>query len=434
MTPRWSILLPTHDRAEVVGFAIRSVLTQTVEDWELLVVGDGCTDDTAEVVSAFGDDRIRWFDLPKAPGFGYANRNVALGEARGSLIGFMAHDDLLFPDHLQLMGALFERDEVEWAYSRPLWIEDDGTVIPFAIDLRRPAELERFLHKGNRIPASCVVHRRELLERSGGWPEERMKAGDWDLWGRMLGPAGGANLDYLPTPTCLHFRAIWKTGPEWGPAPLERWQRAAYDGWWPEALRLGVPPDTLPQAHVWERMERGGADWLKACRSGVISVIDGLAWDVAMEQPRLERRLVDGGWALVRGGQHEEALALAEAAMAVVPASAPLSAIQATAALGLGDSDTAVVAARRAVELDPGFVRGYRVLARALVLDGRVDQAIEALRAGVAFGPDNAGLHAQLGALLLDAGDAEGARVQAVEAQRLAPNAAATTKLQERLS
>ena len=250
----------------------------------------------------------------------------------------------------------------------------------------------------------------------------------------MLAPVHGANLDYQPAPTCLHFRAIWKTGPEWGPAPLERWQRAAHDGWWPESLRLGVPADTLPQAHVWEQLADGGPDWLEACRAGVISVIDGLAWDVAMEQPRLERRLVDGGWALVRGGKHEEALALAESAMAVVPASAPLSAIQATAALGLGDAAASIASAQRAVELDPGLVRGYRVLARALVVEGRTDEAIEVLQSGVAIGPDNAGLHAQLGGLLLDAGDTEAARTQAAEAERLAPSAAATKRLRDRLS
>ena len=60
---KYSILTPTHDRADVLPFAVRSVIAQTETDWELFIVGDGCTHNTAEVVAKFSDPRIRWLDL-----------------------------------------------------------------------------------------------------------------------------------------------------------------------------------------------------------------------------------------------------------------------------------------------------------------------------------------------------------------------------------
>jgi glycosyltransferase involved in cell wall biosynthesis len=188
------VLLPTHNRADVIGYAIKSVLRQTERDFELLIVGDGCTDNTADVVQGFLDERIRWFDLPKAPNFGYANRNQVLREARGELIAFIGHDDLLLPDHLRLLGRLFRTGHAEWGYSRPLWVADDGMVVPSAIDLRKPSHLNLFMTGFNAIPAQCVMYRRTCHERYGYWPEETIEAGDWQLWKTFLSPAAGANL------------------------------------------------------------------------------------------------------------------------------------------------------------------------------------------------------------------------------------------------
>lgn len=81
--PLFSVLLPTHARADVVGMAVQTVLAQTEANFELLVVGDGAEPGTAQEVQASGDHRIKWFDLPKAPGFGYINRNIVLQQARG---------------------------------------------------------------------------------------------------------------------------------------------------------------------------------------------------------------------------------------------------------------------------------------------------------------------------------------------------------------
>jgi len=139
MAPRFSVLLPTHNRDDVIEYAIRSCLWQTEQDFELLIVGDGCTDRTSEVVSHFNDARIRWFDLPKAPLSGYANRNTVLRQARGHFIAYAQHDDIFFPDHLSRLAATAERTGVQWCYSRPLWVEPDGVLAPFAIDLTNGA-------------------------------------------------------------------------------------------------------------------------------------------------------------------------------------------------------------------------------------------------------------------------------------------------------
>ena len=130
MSPRFTVLMPTHYRPDVIGFAIQSVLNQTETDFELFIVGDGAWPETSAVVHRFTDSRIRWFDLPKAPGYGYANRNIALRESRGELIAFAADDNLMFPDHLALHGAVLEDPSIRWAYSRALWVSSDGVTAP----------------------------------------------------------------------------------------------------------------------------------------------------------------------------------------------------------------------------------------------------------------------------------------------------------------
>ena len=156
--PKFSILLPTHNRCDVLGLSVQSVLRQTEADFELLIVADGCTDDTVAVVSRFADSRLRLFDLPKAAGFGYANRNRALREARGQY----------------QTGA-------EWGYSQPLWVSTDGYVLPFFTNLALPDELQLFMTNANTIPAPCVVHTRRLLEEVGYWPEDVPEVADWRL-------------------------------------------------------------------------------------------------------------------------------------------------------------------------------------------------------------------------------------------------------------
>lgn len=278
--PRVSVLLPTHDRADVVGLAVQSVLDQTEADFELLVVADGCTDDTVATIARIGDPRMRVFDLPKAPYFGYANRNVALREARGEYVAFAAHDDLLFPDHLRRLIDRLEATGAEWVYSRPLWVSTDGVIVPYATNLLLADELEHFLKVANTIPAACVMYRRTCLERYGGWPEDVPRAADWRHWMAIIEGGGRANFAYERTPTCLHFSARWKQSRHSGVEEVRTWLDIAdASPWWPAILRHSVTPGVPEQQVVAAAMRAGGARWVDELRGAIGTVLDRAAWD-----------------------------------------------------------------------------------------------------------------------------------------------------------
>lgn len=305
--PRFTVLLPTHNRADVIGFAILSILAQTEQDFELLVVGDGCTDGTADVVAAFEDRRIRWFDLEKAPHSGYANRNIALRQANGEFIAYAQHDDLMLPDHLALLGRAMG-PEIEWAYSRPLWVTTDGIVVPCGTNLTIPDELRHFLEVRNTIPSNCVAHRRDCLERFGFWPEDIPRVADWLLWRTMVGSVGPDAIAYVPVGTSLHFSAAWKSSRHGGVPEVATWLAVIEKtGWWPQPLRRAVPPDQ-PEQRVWfEALRAAGCDVIKELRAATELVMDRQGWNSILHTlPRVEELET----ALA---QHETALARHEA-------------------------------------------------------------------------------------------------------------------------
>ena len=145
--------------------------------------------------------RVRWFNLPKAPLSGYANRNLVLRQARGRYIAHAQHDDIFFPDHLSQLITAIEASGAEWCYSRPLWCTPEGFSVPFAVNLTNPDELHHFLSTENHVPSCCVLHTKRALERVGFWPEESQ--------GLRTGAAGNA----LSKPARLGPRPIARKRP-----------------------------------------------------------------------------------------------------------------------------------------------------------------------------------------------------------------------------
>ncbi len=289
--PLVSILMPTHSRTDVIGFAIESVVAQTVEDFELLVVGDGCAKGTGDIVSRYRDPRIRFLDLPKAPHFGYANRNAALRESRGEIIGFAADDDLLFPDHLELLLKELQGGAA-LAYSQALWVSTDGIAAPFLTNLTVANELRTFMTRGNSIAASCFLYRADSLPTRAPWPEDISVAADWHLWRRIIAENSRKPVSYCRTPTVLHFSAKRKNSRHSSTFRLQTFLKIADSvNWWPAPLRIVIPDGMTEQEAFSNLMRADPAGWSARIRSASGDLVARLAWDdISSVRPTLEKK------------------------------------------------------------------------------------------------------------------------------------------------
>lgn len=158
--PAVSVLIATYNKREALRWAIDSVLWQTWGDLELWVIGDACTDASAELVQSYDDPRVHWYNLPANSGYQSAPHNEGLRRARGRYIAYLNHDDLWLPNHLELLVAALERSGADAAYSILEWVlswRDDYADIPTYPDAAMPPE------------ASATLHRRSIVDELGPW-------------------------------------------------------------------------------------------------------------------------------------------------------------------------------------------------------------------------------------------------------------------------
>jgi glycosyltransferase involved in cell wall biosynthesis len=124
VTPRISVVIPTYNRVDYLAQAIDSVLQQTLHDYEVIVVDDGSTDDTPDLVASYGD-RVRY--VPTKNGGCAHARNVGMAVARGEQLAFLDSDDLLYPYMLEIEARLLDRyPDVGMVYAEMSGFDDAG--------------------------------------------------------------------------------------------------------------------------------------------------------------------------------------------------------------------------------------------------------------------------------------------------------------------
>jgi glycosyltransferase involved in cell wall biosynthesis len=262
--PDVTVVIPTHNRMELLALTLRSALRQGGVDLEVVVVDDGSTDGTAATVERLGDPRVRLVRHAAPLGVSSA-RNAGIAEARGRWVAFLDDDDLWAPEKLAQQLEATAASQRAWAYAGTVNVDHRLRILEGGPP-PAPERVLELLGRYNPVPAgaSNVVVRTETLARVGGFDPGLRRTEDWDLWIRLacdglpavvshplvayrMHPQSNAFVDTagiltetavieqrhgIPVDHAAHYRRAAWTSLRAG----RRWQAAGY---YAQAMRLG---------------------------------------------------------------------------------------------------------------------------------------------------------------------------------------------------
>jgi len=220
--PTISVVMPVYNDERFVGAAIESILAQNFQDFEFIVVNDGSTDDTGDVLGKFIDPRLI---IINQTNHGIVRAlNVAISMAKGEYIARMDSDDVSRRDRF--------RKQVEFLDSKPEYglvgspceiVHEDGTHMAHFSVPQRDEAIRRSMIWRNPFVHSSIMVRKSVLDIVGGYKKTYDSIGhDYDLWWRILSVTKGANLgEELLTRThrskstfrirkYIHYQFMWK--------------------------------------------------------------------------------------------------------------------------------------------------------------------------------------------------------------------------------
>lgn len=169
MAPLVSVIIATYNWSSVLHYAIESALSQTIRNIEVLLMGDGCDDDSEAVAAAFRDPRVQWQNLPENSGGQSAPNNAGLAKAKGEFVAYLGHHDLWLPRHLERLVEAVERERADIAYSLCAMIGPPGTGIRVLSGVSPSGQYEH----NTLVPPSSLLHRRDMFPDPAPWRDYR---------------------------------------------------------------------------------------------------------------------------------------------------------------------------------------------------------------------------------------------------------------------
>jgi glycosyltransferase involved in cell wall biosynthesis len=209
MANKVSVIIPTHNRASVIGRAVASVRAQTFHDMEIIVVDDGSTDDTPQIVQSIHDPRIRYIRCQTNRGPSAA-RNVGLKAARGEYVAFLDSDDEWAPEKTEKQVRLLDSLSDDWGYcsTGTRFIKDgwrESHLCPTPV--RQGYTFADLLFGKLYVPTPGLVIRRACLKRVGFFDERLRVNEDYELLIRL---SREYRLAVLPEPLVVVHRDTTK--------------------------------------------------------------------------------------------------------------------------------------------------------------------------------------------------------------------------------
>jgi glycosyltransferase involved in cell wall biosynthesis len=249
-----SVCVPAFNGAPYIGAALTSVLAQTFGDFELLVVDDGSTDGTREVVEGLRDARLRVIGHRFRLGL-VANWNRCLELSRGRYVTVFHQDDLMAPDNLEEKVRFLDTERgVGFVHSAVEQIDADGGLVSTSwSDPPGPdhegrhegiAYFRRLVSGANVVCAPSVVMRRAAVERVGGFDPRLPFTADWEMWLRL---ALFHDVGYVARPL-VRYRRHHAMETEQSP-----WSRHLEQGYLAKVLALDKHGDRVPDAEAVRR-------------------------------------------------------------------------------------------------------------------------------------------------------------------------------------
>lgn len=208
--PIISIVLPTYNRAKTISRAINSVLEQTYQDYEIIIVDDASEDETKGIVKGFRDEKIRYIQCKQNKGPGAA-RNLGIQESRGKYIAFQDSDDEWFPEKLEKQISVFLTAEPELGvvYSDMTRVTKDGTELYYKSPTIQQGSIidpDTKYYAVHGIGIQSTLIRKECFEKAGYFNENFLRFEDGELFIRL---SQHYRFHYLSEALVKYYESPW---------------------------------------------------------------------------------------------------------------------------------------------------------------------------------------------------------------------------------